>query len=216
MVSNGLLVRLQAQPGRDAELQRLLLTLKPLVRDEAATTAWFAVKSGRGEYGIFDVFLNEAGRDMHLAGEAAAALTLQGGALLAKPPGIEKASIVACKLPAVAAPVPDTTCALLFTFRARHGQEAQVENILRCAKGVVDAEARTTAWFGLRLAGGDFGVFAAFADNAARLAHLAGHAPRELTRHALSLLGGLPAMTMLEVVAVNFAERETLVGLGVD
>jgi hypothetical protein len=40
--------------------------------------------------------------------------------------------------------------------------------------------------------------------------------PRELTRHALTLLGGMPRMDMLDVLASHVAERETLVGLGVD
>lgn len=216
MISNGLLIRLEATAGRDTDLQRFLEAAAPMVRDEPATTAWFAVKFGNGHYGIFSAFLNEEGRAYHLAGALAAALRVKGQDLLAKDPVIEKATVLASKLPALHAPPQEITRGLLLTFRPKQGHEAQVENFLRGAKGIVDAEAGTASWFALHLASGDYGIFDVFPDNAARLAHLAGHVPRELAKHALSLLGGVPDMDMLEVVAVNFAERETLVGLGVD
>jgi len=55
-----------------------------------------------------------------------------------------------------------------------------------------------------------------FLDHAARLKHVTGHVPRELTKHAFTLLGGMPHVDMLDVLASHVAERETLVGLGVD
>jgi hypothetical protein len=55
-----------------------------------------------------------------------------------------------------------------------------------------------------------------FPDNGARFSHLTGQVPRELTRHALSLLGGLPDMDLLQVLASHFATRTSDVGLGVD
>lgn len=57
MVNQGLLVRLEAKPGKDADVQDFLKSALPAVRREAGTSAWFAIRFGRGEYGIFDVFL---------------------------------------------------------------------------------------------------------------------------------------------------------------
>ena len=52
-------------------MEEFLRSALPLVRQEAATTAWFALRFGRSEYGIFDVFADEAGRDAHLTGPVA-------------------------------------------------------------------------------------------------------------------------------------------------
>lgn len=49
-----------------------------LVDDEPATVAWFAIRFGRGEYGIFDVFPDEAGRAAHLSTVARLADALEG------------------------------------------------------------------------------------------------------------------------------------------
>jgi hypothetical protein len=62
-------------------------------------------------------------------------------------------------------------------------------------------EARTTAWFAIRLDSGEYGIFDAFPDTGGRFAHLTGRVPRELAKHAFGLLGGMPHMKLLDVVA---------------
>jgi quinol monooxygenase YgiN len=99
MVSRGLLVRLEAKPGQEAEVEAFLRSALPLVQAEAGTTAWFAVRFGPGEYGIFDVFPDDKARDAHLAGPVATALKQRGDELFAKPPSIQKLSVLADKLP---------------------------------------------------------------------------------------------------------------------
>jgi quinol monooxygenase YgiN len=199
MVTEGLLVRLESKPGHDAEVEAFLKSALPLVRQEPATTAWFAVRFGRSEYGIFDVFPDESGRAAHLSGAVAAALGTRTPKLFAEPPRIQRLSILAHKLPA-APPAESVTKALLLTFRARSGHEQQVEEFLRSAEALVMDEAGTTAWFALRLEHGEYGIFDVFPDAAARFAHLVGHVPRELAKHALTLLGSVPDLHMLEVV----------------
>src|SRR4051812_24525047 len=98
MVTHGLLVRLHAQAGKADELGQFIQSAQPLVRGEPDTAAWFGVKFGHNEYGIFDAFPSEAGRDAHLAGAVAAALNNQGKRMLDKEPSIEKAGILASKL----------------------------------------------------------------------------------------------------------------------
>jgi quinol monooxygenase YgiN len=203
MVTHGLLVRLEAQHGRDQELETFLLSALPLVRAEPATTAWFAVRFGRSEYGIFDAFPNEAGRQAHLAGAVAAALATEGQQVLASEPRVEKLSILASKLPATAA-APGLTRGLLLTFKAKAGEEAKLEQFLRGAQALVDQEKGTVAWFALRLESGGYAMFGVFPDNDARFAHLTGPVPRELTKQALSLLDGVPDMDLLQVLAENF------------
>lgn len=99
MVNTALLVRLEAKPGRENDIERFLLDGLPLVNDEPATTAWFGLKLGPSTYGIFDAFPDEQGRQAHLSGKVAEALTERAGEMLAKPPVIEKVDVLAAKLP---------------------------------------------------------------------------------------------------------------------
>lgn len=89
----------------------------------------------------------------------------------------------------------------MLTFKAKSGHEQEVEEFLREAKSLVKDEPKTTAWFAIRLDDGNYGIFDVFPDNGGRFAHLTGRVPRELTKHALSLLGSMPDMDMLNVVA---------------
>lgn len=200
MVTLGLLVRLEAKPGKDAEVEAFLLSALPLVRQEAATVAWFAIRFGRSEYGIFDVFPDEAGREAHLTGPVAQALMAQADALFAEPPKIQKLAVLADKLP-TATPAAPNTKGLLLTFKAKAGNEQEVEQFLRDAKPLVEAEPDTTAWFAIHLDDGEYGIFDVFPDHGGRFKHLTGHVPRELAKHALSLLGSLPDPHLPSVLA---------------
>jgi quinol monooxygenase YgiN len=99
MVSVALLVRLEAKPGKEAEVESFLRGGLPIVQEEPATTAWFAIRMGPSTFGIFDAFPNEAGRQAHLSGRVAAALMAKASELLAQPPAIEKVDVLAAKLP---------------------------------------------------------------------------------------------------------------------
>jgi hypothetical protein len=46
MVSVALLVRLEAKRGKEAEVESFLRGGLPIVQDEPATTAWFAIRMG--------------------------------------------------------------------------------------------------------------------------------------------------------------------------
>lgn len=85
MVTLALLVRLEAKPGKEAEVESFLRGGLSVVQEEPATTAWFAIRLGPSTFGIFDVFPDEAGRQAHLTGRVAAA--------------IEKVDVVAAMLP---------------------------------------------------------------------------------------------------------------------
>jgi len=100
MVTKGLLVRLEAKAGREGDVEAFLKSALPLVQGEPETTAWFAIKLSATEYGIFDVFPDEAGRQAHLTGRVAEALMANASALLSTPPTIEKIDVLAAKLPA--------------------------------------------------------------------------------------------------------------------
>ncbi len=98
MVTLALLVRLEAKPGKEAEVESFLRGVS-VVQEEPATTAWFAIRLGPSTFGIFDAFPDEAGRQAHLAGRVAAALNAKASELLSQPPTIEKVDVLAVKLP---------------------------------------------------------------------------------------------------------------------
>jgi quinol monooxygenase YgiN len=99
MVTVGLFVRLEAKPGKEADVERFIKSGLPIVQDEPATCAWFGIRLGPSTFGIFDAFPDEQGRQAHLSGKVAAALMAKAPELLSKPPVIEKVDVLAAKLP---------------------------------------------------------------------------------------------------------------------
>jgi quinol monooxygenase YgiN len=99
MVKVALLVRLEAKPGKEADVESFLRSGLPVVQEEPATTAWFALRLGPSTFGIFDAFPDESGRQAHLSGQVAAALMARASELFSQPPVIEKVDVLAVKLP---------------------------------------------------------------------------------------------------------------------
>jgi quinol monooxygenase YgiN len=98
-VTVALLVKLEAKPGKEAEVEAFLLSGLPIVQEEPATLAWFGIRLGPSTFGIFDAFPDDAGRQAHLSGKVAAALMAKAPELFATPPAIEKVDVLAAKLP---------------------------------------------------------------------------------------------------------------------
>jgi quinol monooxygenase YgiN len=98
-VTCGLFVRLEAKPGKEADVAEFLRAGLPVVEAEPATIAWFAIRLGPSTFGIFDVFPDESGRQAHLSGGVAAALRERASDLFARPPAIEQIDVLAAKLP---------------------------------------------------------------------------------------------------------------------
>ena len=99
MVKVALLVRLQAKPGKEADVVRFLEQGLALANAETTTPVWFALRLGPSTFGIFDAFADEAGRKAHLAGPIAAALMANADELFAVPPQIDQVDVLAAKLP---------------------------------------------------------------------------------------------------------------------
>jgi quinol monooxygenase YgiN len=99
MTTVGLIVRLEAKPGKEEELAEFLRSAVPLVQQEPATTAWFAVRSGPSSFAIVDAFPDAAGRQAHFDGAVAEALFSKADELLASPPAVEQVDVLADVLP---------------------------------------------------------------------------------------------------------------------
>ena len=98
MVTTGLIVRLDAKPGREKDLTAFLNEALPLVESEPQTLAWFAVRINASSFAIVDVFPDEAGRQAHLDGPIASALIERAPELLARAFEIERVDVLAAKL----------------------------------------------------------------------------------------------------------------------
>lgn len=216
MVTNGLLARLLSRPGQAAQAEDFLRSALPQVQAEPGTLAWFALRFGRDDYGIFDAFGGEAARDAHLQGPVARALQAEAPRLMQRDAEIAKLDVLASKLPA-SPQVGRVSCGLVLAFKAKAGHEAEVAQFLREARAIVEEEPGTIAWFAIRWADKPhYGIFDVFPDHSARNAHLTGRVPRELAKHALQLVGGMPTMKMVDVLATHISSSTVEVGLGVD
>ena len=98
MTTKALFVKLEAKPGKENEVAKFLRDAQGLIAQEPATTAWFGIRLGSTSFAIFDAFRDDAGRDAHLSGKVAKALMENASELLAEPPKIEKADVLADRL----------------------------------------------------------------------------------------------------------------------
>lgn len=101
MIKYSLFVRLEAKPGKEADVAAFLETGLSLAQQEATTPIWFALKFSDSVFGVFDAFENEAGREAHLKGPIAQALMAKADELFARPPSIERIDVVGLKNQAV-------------------------------------------------------------------------------------------------------------------
>jgi hypothetical protein len=200
MVTKGLLVRLHAAHGKRGQLEEFLRSAAPLIERETDTLAWFAVQFGRHDFGIFDAFPDEEARQAHLAGSVARGLEAQAQLLLDEPPELQQVDILAAKLPATR-PAVHNSRGLLLTFKAKPDNLGAVAEFLRAGRGLVEDELETVAWFALRMADGNYGIFDVFPDNGGRLKHLTGRVPQALLANGIELLGGLPEIELCSVLA---------------
>ena len=98
-MKHALFVRLEAKPGQEKDLAQFLQAGLGLAQQERTTPVWFALQLGPSTFGVFDAFVDEAGREAHLNGPIAQALGANASKLLARAPSIERIDVLGTKLP---------------------------------------------------------------------------------------------------------------------
>lgn len=88
-------------------------------------------------------------------------------------------------------------------LEARAGKEDDVEQFLREAKPLVDAEPGTLTWFAFRLRPSSFGIFDAFNSEDDRQAHLQGKVREAIIARADELFSTPPVITPVDVLATK-------------
>lgn len=108
-VTKGLIVRLEAKPGREADVEAALTSALAAVLEEPDTTAWLALRLGPTSFAVVDAFPDDAGRQFHLD---AGRIRITDDAftdMLAGPPSFTYTDVVASKLPARPGAAADST-----------------------------------------------------------------------------------------------------------
>jgi quinol monooxygenase YgiN len=92
--------RIVARPGQEEQVARFLAGALPLAVAETTTPVWYALRASASVFYIVDAFAGEGDRQRHLEGPIAAALMANAATLLAEPPEILPADILAEKVTA--------------------------------------------------------------------------------------------------------------------
>jgi quinol monooxygenase YgiN len=98
MLNKSIVARLIAKPGKEEEVASFLAGALPLANEETFMPVWFALRVGTSTFYIFDAFASDTERQQHLSGRIAAALMAKAPELLAEPPSIEQADVLASKV----------------------------------------------------------------------------------------------------------------------
>ena len=95
------------------------------------------------------------------------------------------------------------TLGIFVRLEAKSGKEEELAAFLRQGLELAQRETTTPVWFALRLGGGSFAIFDAFADEAGRQAHLNGAIAKALMAQAPNLLAEPPAIQQLDVMGAK-------------
>jgi quinol monooxygenase YgiN len=95
------------------------------------------------------------------------------------------------------------TLAILALLKAKPGKEKEVEEFLKSALLMVQAETGTTSWYALKMGPSKFGIFDTFPDEIGRNAHLSGEIAKALFAKAEELFAEPPTIEQPEILAVK-------------
>jgi len=98
-LSLAFVAKIVAKQSTADEVARFLADAVSLANQEAGTVVWFALRTDATTFWIVDAFATEADRQTHINGPIAAALMANAERLLASPPEILPAEVLASKVP---------------------------------------------------------------------------------------------------------------------
>ena len=94
-----------------------------------------------------------------------------------------------------------TRFALYVPLHAKPGKEKEVEDFLRSAVPLVNAEPATISWFAIKMGPSGFAIFDTFDDEVGRDAHLNGKVAAALMETAGDLFDKTPEIHKIEILA---------------
>lgn len=97
MIKYSFFVRLEAKPGKEAEVVAFLESGLAMAQQEPRTPMWFALRFSENTFGIFDAFENEDNRAAHLHGPIGQALMAKADELFVGALNIERVDVLGLK-----------------------------------------------------------------------------------------------------------------------
>lgn len=93
------LILIEARPGKEAEVVRMLADIRECVESEPATGPWYAVQLSATRFAIYEAFPDIAGRNAHVAGAGGDIFRdlERMNAILSKPAHVQKVDILFAK-----------------------------------------------------------------------------------------------------------------------
>src|SRR5579863_7628573 len=88
-------------------------------------------------------------------------------------------------------------------LEAKPGKEKELEEFLKSAQPLAEAEALTVSWYAIKMGPGKYGIFDTFADEKGRDAHMNGEIAKALMAKAGELLAKAPEIAKPEVLAAK-------------
>jgi quinol monooxygenase YgiN len=95
------------------------------------------------------------------------------------------------------------TLVIIAMFEAKPGKEQALEDFLKSALPLAQAEPATTTWYALKLSASKFAIFDTFPDQAGRETHLKGAIARALFARADELLASPPSIDQGSILAAK-------------
>jgi quinol monooxygenase YgiN len=95
------------------------------------------------------------------------------------------------------------TVGLLARLKAKYGKEQQLQDLLKSAQPLAQAESKTVVWYAFQTADGQCWIFDAFGDESGRKAHLEGEIAKALMKVAPELLAEPPEIRPVSLLAVK-------------
>jgi quinol monooxygenase YgiN len=92
-------------------------------------------------------------------------------------------------------------------LEAKPGKEKDLEDFLKSAQPLAEAEKLTLTWYAIKMGPGKFGIFDTFADENGRNAHLSGEIAKALFARADELLAKPPEIAKPEILAAKGPAR---------
>lgn len=186
-----------AMPAADGQTQafaEFLAGAAPMVKEtQPSTVLWFALQA-EDTLAIFDIFVDEAARNVHLSGAIAGALNenadtlVEGGWNAGVVANIQNSDVISVKAPV---DLYTATTATYIKLEAAPGQSDNLRALLTAAGRIVaKTEPKTLFWAALQVDRNNFAIFDIFADNSGREAHFAGQVAGLLKEKSSELVAG--------------------------
>ena len=86
-------------------------------------------------------------------------------------------------------------------LEAKPGKEKEVEEFLKSALPLAQAEPATKTWYAIKMGPSTYGIFDTFPDESGRQAHLSGKIAAALMAKAPELLAEPPDLKMIDIFA---------------